>query len=185
MGLWPIIQQTPFDGWKTYWSYEPDEKAIALGMKARNKIWLSVLEVPFLSEGDLTAEFENRSTELTLFDTEKRRIDEVEYSMSGHYKCFVESNPEGLKQHKFITNSIKLNVISPPTLNERVSHIPKKCLLMVLGRNLFLFLVHPLVLSKLEGDYRLAGRSCGCGNCLYDFGQDKSQTNSQSENLGG
>ncbi|KAM7538681.1 hypothetical protein Aperf_G00000055164 [Anoplocephala perfoliata] len=119
LGLWPIIQQTPSDGWKTYWSYEPDEKATALGMKPRNKMWFSVLEVPVLSDEGLAAEFENRSTELSLFETEKRRIDEVEYSMSGHYKCWVENYPEGFSHRKFITNSIKLSVISPPTLNDR------------------------------------------------------------------
>lgn len=85
-------------------------------------MWLSILRVSDFSDGDSdgTENIENNFTELTLFDTEKRRIDEVKYSMSGYYKCIVESKPEGLAVRKFITNAIKLSVTSPPALNERV-----------------------------------------------------------------
>ncbi|KAM3186054.1 hypothetical protein ACTXT7_005151 [Hymenolepis weldensis] len=121
LALWPVIQQTPNDNWRTYWSYQPDEKAKMLGMRPKSEMWLSILRVSGFSDGDSdgTENRENNFTELTLFDTEKRRIDEVKYSMSGYYKCIVESKPEGLAARKFITNAIKLSVISPPTLNER------------------------------------------------------------------
>ncbi|VUZ43440.1 unnamed protein product, partial [Hymenolepis diminuta] len=74
LALWPVIQQTPNDNWRTYWSYQPDEKAKTLGMKSRNEMWLSVLRVSSFSDGDSdgTESLENNFTELTLFDTEKR-----------------------------------------------------------------------------------------------------------------
>ncbi|VDO03358.1 unnamed protein product, partial [Rodentolepis nana] len=125
LGLWPVIQQTPEGMWRTYWSYEPDEKAKSLGMKPKSEMWLSVLRVMSFTDDDdddsnTTKKYRSNFTELTLLDTEKRRIDEVKYSMSGRYTCIVEAKHDGLAARKFITNDIYLDVISPPSLNQMV-----------------------------------------------------------------
>ncbi|VDK22351.1 unnamed protein product [Taenia asiatica] len=121
-GLWPIIQQTPTDNWKTFWTYRPDAKAAALGTKPIEKLWAADLKPPRIMEEEET--FANASGEatmvLTLFDTEKRRLDAVAYAMSGYYQCIVQNAPKGLGEHNFVTNALQLLVVSPPTLTERV-----------------------------------------------------------------
>ena len=123
LGLWPIIQQTPNDKWKTYWTYKPDEKAVALGTKPMKELWLTGLKPPYISDsGDIFPNASGEPMVMTLFDTEERRFDSVQYSMSGHYKCIVQSSPKGLEVRRFVTNSFKLIVTSPPTVTGKVRH---------------------------------------------------------------
>ncbi|VDN34773.1 unnamed protein product [Dibothriocephalus latus] len=126
-GLWPVIQQTREDDWTVYWSYEPDVSARALGAKPLEKMWESQIFVPFI-EGDKMFQAHKKSDSseeknavpLTLFDTEQRRIDNVEYNMSGQFVCTVVSKAEGMSERRFITNSIHLTVIPPLTLKESI-----------------------------------------------------------------
>ena len=123
LGLWPIIQQTPKDNWKTYWKYEPDEKATALGTKPVDELWLTRLKPPYITnEGDVIINASGEPVVMTLFDTETRRFDAVQYHMSGHYTCVVQSAPKGLEDRHFITNRFKLIVKSPPTVPAKVGY---------------------------------------------------------------
>ncbi|VDM32405.1 unnamed protein product [Hydatigera taeniaeformis] len=120
-GLWPIIQQTPNDNWKTFWAYRPDKKATALGTKPIEKLWTADLKPPrVVEEGDILANMSEGSMVMTLFDTDTRQLDAVAYSMSGYYQCIVQNVPKGLGEHNFVTNAIHLVVVSPPTLTEKL-----------------------------------------------------------------
>ncbi|KAL7057883.1 hypothetical protein AAHC03_017044 [Spirometra sp. Aus1] len=125
-GLWPVIQQTKEDDWTVYWSYRPDEKAQSLGSKPIEKMWLSQIIVP-LTDNAKTAPAQKKPASssknttfvpLTLFDTEQRRIDTVEFFMSGQYICTVVSKQKGSRERRFVTSSVYLKVIPPPTLFE-------------------------------------------------------------------
>ncbi|VDL93307.1 unnamed protein product [Schistocephalus solidus] len=123
-GLWPIIQQTKEDDWTVHWSYRPDETAQALGSKPMEKMWLSQIIVPLTekdkrSSGQTQPASEGPSTvPLTLFDTEQRRLDAVEFLMSGQYVCTVTSKHNGTRERRFVTSSVYLKVIPPLTLFE-------------------------------------------------------------------
>ncbi|CUT99616.1 titin [Echinococcus multilocularis] len=120
-GLWPIIQQTPKDNWKTFWAYRPDAKAAALGIKPIKELWLVDLKPPcIMEEEDIFMNTTERTMVMTLFDTERRQFDAVAYAMSGYYQCIVQNSPKGLGERNFVTNAVQLIVVSPPTLTEKL-----------------------------------------------------------------
>ncbi|EUB60760.1 HIV1 enhancer-binding protein 2 [Echinococcus granulosus] len=120
-GLWPIIQQTPKDNWKTFWAYRPDAKAASLGTKPIEKLWLVDLKPPrIIEEEDIFMNTTEGTMVMTLFDTERRQFDAVAYAMSGYYQCIVQNSPKGLGERNFVTNAVQLIVVSPPTLTEKL-----------------------------------------------------------------
>uniref|UniRef100_A0A5K3F3K5 Ig-like domain-containing protein n=1 Tax=Mesocestoides corti TaxID=53468 RepID=A0A5K3F3K5_MESCO len=118
-GLWPIVQQTKKDDWKVFWSYTPDPKARELGSKPVGRLWEVNLRVPRLPDAQPTDALTNQTAvAMTLFDTERRRLDAVEYAMNGQYQCIIANVRKGMDERRFVTSSVHLVVIAPPTMSE-------------------------------------------------------------------
>lgn len=58
---------------------------------------------------------------MTLFDTERKRLDSVEYAMSGYYQCVIANSRANMSERRFITSHLHLIVIEPPTMGQIVS----------------------------------------------------------------